>query len=229
MKSPAHEKYLEKPFFGSSHVWAFEHLKNLSLEARVLDVGSGSGVIGRFLRERGVEQICAVEIDEQTVKQTSHLYKQISENIDNYPDQNFDVICVLDVFEHLTNPDAFLIEVVNKLKPGGSLLISVPNVAHWSVRFSLLFGFFNYTERGILDRTHLRFFTWKTLGSFLSKETRIRIVERAASIEPAEFVVPEYIWQTSAWRLFSRARFKLAQQFPGIFAYQALAVVKRIS
>jgi hypothetical protein len=72
--------------------------------------------------------------------------------------QRFDVILMLDVLEHLTDPAAVLRRLVPVLEDGGWAVISLPNVAHASVRLALLDGRFTYTDVGLLDRTHLRFF-----------------------------------------------------------------------
>jgi 2-polyprenyl-3-methyl-5-hydroxy-6-metoxy-1,4-benzoquinol methylase len=68
----------------------------------------------------------------------------------------------MDVLEHLRDPVSLLKRLRPFLKPDGTIIISIPNVANLSIRFGLLFGRWNYAEYGILDRTHLRFFTRKT-------------------------------------------------------------------
>ena len=77
------------------------------------------------------------------------------------PERFFDVIVFADVLEHLRKPEDVLIEMKRFLKDDGFMVISLPNIAHISMRKNLLFGSFDYDELGILDRTHLRFFTLK--------------------------------------------------------------------
>ena len=75
----------------------------------------------------------------------------------------FDFVVFADVLEHIANPEKVLIETHKALTPNGKVIISVPNIAHFSIRLLLFFGLWNYTQRGILDKTHLRFFTKKSL------------------------------------------------------------------
>ena len=80
----------------------------------------------------------------------------------------YDVLLFGDTLEHLPDPAAVLRRLRTKLRPGGALIISVPNIANWFVRISLLAGRFNYADRGIMDRTHLRFFTVRTVAEMLA-------------------------------------------------------------
>ena len=80
------------------------------------------------------------------------------------------------MLEHLTAPDKILKHLVDLQEPGTRLFISVPNVANIWVRVNLLFGKFDYTENGILDRTHLRFFTKITFLELI-RSSGLRLVE----------------------------------------------------
>ena len=77
------------------------------------------------------------------------------------------------------------------LRPGASVIISLPNVAHWYMRLTLLLGRFNYAERGLLDRTHLRFFTLKT-ASDLCRQNGIAIQETSATPTPLPLIHPAF-------------------------------------
>jgi 2-polyprenyl-3-methyl-5-hydroxy-6-metoxy-1,4-benzoquinol methylase len=81
----------------------------------------------------------------------------------------FDVVMSSDVIEHTAAPAEFLQMMARALRPGGLLLISAPNVAHWSVRLNLLFGRFNYEPVGIMDSTHLRWFTARTIAELVDR------------------------------------------------------------
>jgi 2-polyprenyl-3-methyl-5-hydroxy-6-metoxy-1,4-benzoquinol methylase len=95
---------------------------------------------------------------------------------------SFDTIVCGDLIEHLRDPGAFLARVRPLLRPGGRLALTTPNVANWTIRLQLLFGRFEYTERGILDRTHTHLFTRGSL---------IAAVEAAGYVVDAvDFTVP---------------------------------------
>ena len=159
----ANQRYQFKPFFGSSHTWALKQLSTLPSSAEVLDIGIGCGTIAQHLRNAGIMNIFGLEQDAEARAACSSIYKEIFNQLDQIKDCQFDSILLLDVLEHMCDPFAFLKSLQGLLKPNGQILISVPNVAHWSLRLSLLLGIWNYTERGLLDRTHYHFFTRKHL------------------------------------------------------------------
>ena len=139
---------------------------------------------------------------------------------------SFDVIMFADVLEHLPDPAAMLSLALTGLRPGGTILISVPNVAHWTVRLRLLFGNFDYTTSGIRDATHLRWFTRKTLEAFVRGQG-LEIVEFRNS---SGLYTPDY--QTFPWnRLPVRLREKMihagTRLFPLLFGCQHVLKAKR--
>jgi SAM-dependent methyltransferase len=85
------------------------------------------------------------------------------------PAEPYQWIVLADVLEHLRQPDLLLAQCQKLLADDGRLVVSVPNVAHWSVRLALLFGRFSYTARGILDRSHLRFYTLSSIRAELEQ------------------------------------------------------------
>jgi len=226
MNLKPHERYTFKPFIGSSHLWAAKQLEGLASDTRVLDIGAGSGVMSHILKENGIEDIYAVEIDAETREHLAALYKRVEEKVDAFAGEKFDLILLLDVLEHMAEPIPFLERCSKILSENGSILISVPNIAHWSVRLPLLFGQFNYTERGILDKTHLQFFTRKSLRKSLARLEQVHIAEISSSIEPAEFVLPKLFWDNSAYRWLSKVRLSLANMLPGFWAYQHLVALR---
>ena len=225
--SAAHIRYQEKPFPGSSHTWAITQCEKLGPQTRVLDIGCGSGVIGQSLKDRGLRNLFAIEIDQEAKRHVAPIYLRVEESLEAYAGQQFDLILLLDVLEHLQDPFSFLKSASKLLSPGGVLLISVPNVAHWSARFQLLFGFFRYTERGILDKTHLQFFTRARLKQMVQSNPDLELEKLAASISPMEFVLPKPIWNNFLFRAFSQFRWTAAQAFPGLLGFQHLAVTRR--
>jgi len=226
MSLPPHERYKEKLFPGSSHSWALARCEPLDRSVAVLDVGSGSGVMGAKLRELGFTCVSAVEEDAQARAHTASLYVEIAPRLECFAGRTFGLVLLLDVIEHMPHPEEFLSELRPLLAPGATILLSVPNVAHWSVRLPLLFGSFRYRERGILDRTHLRFFTRSSLRRLLRGIDGLRISEESVSVPPVEFVLPEAMWNNRLFRALSRAHYRTAQMIPGFFGYQLLTALR---
>lgn len=224
-----HERYVPKPFFGSSHWWASRELENLSPQSTVLDVGAGSGVMGQALKERGFSELYAIEPSEVAREYVRPIYKRAESSLSSFKNLQFDCVLMLDVLEHMAEPFDFLSELASLVKPGATILISVPNIVHWSVRALVLFGHFDYTARGPLDYTHLRFFTRRSISELVERNLSFRIEKMEASISPAELVIPSSFHDSSIFKAFCRLRYKAAQVLPGIGAYQTLLRVTKVS
>jgi 2-polyprenyl-3-methyl-5-hydroxy-6-metoxy-1,4-benzoquinol methylase len=181
----------------------------------VLDVGCNAGYVGRAAREKLRVVFDGIESDAAGAALAREAYRRVAcVDLSSGPPWAgvpgpYDAVLALDVLEHISDPVRVLAALSVLLAPGGRLVISVPNVAHWTVRFGLLSGRFDYVETGILDRTHLRFFTRESL---------------LAACEAAGLVVEETAFTTNAFplrKLFSHgARGKAAALFPGLLAYQ---------
>ena len=132
---------------------------------KVLEAGPATGYITEALRARGC-QVTAIERDPQAAELAARFCDRMLvgdiEKIDlasTFAGDQFDVVMFGDVLEHLVNPDAVLEKVSPLLRAGGYVVASIPNIAHASVRLMLLDGRFTYTDKGLLDHTHVRFFT----------------------------------------------------------------------
>jgi 2-polyprenyl-3-methyl-5-hydroxy-6-metoxy-1,4-benzoquinol methylase len=226
-QSTPQERYQYKPFVGSSHTWALSQLSTLPTSARVLDVGIGDAMLARTLKSNGITQLWGVDIDAAARAAAKDVYVDTYHSVAELENKTFDVILLLDVLEHMADPFAFFAEAVGRLSPGGTLLVSVPNVAHWSLRLSLAFGIWQYTERGLLDKTHLHFFTRRHFFELLASQKSLVLKSSAGSISPAEFVLPKWISGSLFFRVFSNFRWHGAQLFPGLCAYQHLARLER--
>jgi lauroyl/myristoyl acyltransferase/SAM-dependent methyltransferase len=138
---------------------------------RLLDVGGGEGRFARaFIKARGGEALLIEPSAAATQAQAdSHLNVMRGRLEDADPAQTglFDAVSFLDVLEHMTDPLSALMTARRFLKPGGLLLVSVPNAGHWSVVRDLALGRFDYMPVGILCATHLRFFTASSLAQLL--------------------------------------------------------------
>lgn len=142
---------------------------------RVLDVGCGLGQNGAFCRTRGAH-VVGLERDPAARARAARVLHEVHDVDLEAPasiaaalaGQRFDLILFGDVLEHVRDPRAVLEAVCAHLDDEGHVLVSLPNVAAWPVRLSLLAGRFEYRESGVLDRTHLRFFTRDSAAELLA-------------------------------------------------------------
>ena len=137
-----------------------ERNKNLN----VLDIGCSCGATLLELKNRFKNiNLHGIEINEHAAKIASKVADIRIQNVENvdfeYRNDFFDYIILGDVLEHLYNPEELLIKIKKHLKTNGNLLISIPNVMHYTVIKDLINGNWSYQDSGILDRTHIRFFT----------------------------------------------------------------------
>ena len=140
---------------------------------RVLDIGCGEGALGAALaREIGCE-VWGVEIEPEPAAVAGEALERVivgdaRDVCRDLGSEHFDAVVLADVLEHVAEPGPLLDEIARILAPDGVLVASVPNVRHWSVLREILEGDFRYREAGILDETHLRFYTRKSLTRLLS-------------------------------------------------------------
>jgi SAM-dependent methyltransferase len=184
--------YQLKHFKYSSHYWILKFLDAAGRQLTILDVGTADGYLGAMLKKRGHHAI-GVEQDAFRAETASVHYERFHvADIETfefpYRDQ-FDVIVFADVLEHLRDPAFVLKRALPCLKANGEIIISLPNVANFVIRISVLFGRFDYRDRGILDRTHLRFFTLSTIRRLVG-ECHCRILETAATPIPLQLLSP---------------------------------------
>jgi len=146
-----------------------EVLERIPLTARcVLDVGCGAGGLSFNLKRRQNVVVHGVELISTAAEHArTHLDKvwnsTIEDALPELPDSYYDCIVVADVLEHLIDPWTALNTLKEKLAAGGKIVASIPNIQNWGVLASLIEGEWNYMREGILDRTHLRFFTRKSV------------------------------------------------------------------
>lgn len=160
-----YEKHVSRDIPNNAHAYM---LCMVGRNQRVLELGAASGFFTRALVAQSC-RVTAVEFDEHAAEDLKLVADRVVIGDLNDPGllsgltPEFDVVLAGDVLEHLAAPQAVLNRVVHLLAPGGRVIVSLPNIAHVDVRLSLLQGQFDYQPAGLLDETHLRFFTLKTV------------------------------------------------------------------
>lgn len=187
---------------------------------RLLDLGAAGGHLGRAVRDR-CSFLAGVEPDPGVPGSAREGYDawlvSSAEDVAGW-DAPFDVVVCADVLEHLARPESLLERIHGWLRPGGTLLVSLPNIANVSVRTALLFGHFRYTDRGILDRTHLSFYTLSSARHLLEGAGfRVRAAEPTAM--PYELAIPSL--GRGPWSFPVRFLAEGSARFwPAFFGYQ---------
>jgi 2-polyprenyl-3-methyl-5-hydroxy-6-metoxy-1,4-benzoquinol methylase len=195
---------------------------------RLLDVGAAHGYLAAALGKQGY-QVTGIEADRVLGEEASKhcdqfLLLDLDGSLPDFP-QLFDVIVFGDVLEHLKNPEAVLRQLAKSLKPDGAVIISLPNIANIYVRLSLLLGRFDYQDRGILDRTHLHFFTRKTFRQFLLA-AGLEAEQLTATPIPLPLVVPQRL-QGALFAAVHAANAWLALTWQTLFGYQFVALARK--
>jgi len=154
--------YTLKLGYESSHTLAIDRVSEGS---SVLDIGACEGLIANELKAKGC-RVCG--IDQLPLKHKANFddYAQCDLNAPEFPFhmESFDYVLMLDIIEHLQRPEAFMDALRKQLKlSNATIVLTTPNIAFAVVRIQLLLGQFNYGKTGILDITHSRLFTFKTL------------------------------------------------------------------
>ena len=198
-----------------------ELLERAPAGATVLDIGCWSGDMGRFLAAKRHAVVDGVEPDPDMARLAAAHYRDVYVGpieralAELLPQRRgaYDTLLLMDVLEHLVDPWAVLDACRPLLRQGGTALLSIPNVAHWSMRKELLLGRWCYARFGLLDRTHLRFFTRRSAIKLITGAGWRILSEQASVAQPPLLNVPE-----QGLRLLARR--------PSLFAFQLLFVAQ---
>jgi len=200
---------------GSTHALL---MRLIPPRSRVLDVGCASGYLGHLMAEKGCS-VVGIEGQPSYVRAArgTGAYVHICEmdldaGLVPVKEEPFDVILCADVLEHLKDPTVTLGQLRPFLGNNGSLIVSLPNVAHFSVRFQLLIGRFAYATSGILDQTHLHLYTFKSAKQLIAD---------------AGFVIEESLAGSDRFGSVLSFGPPIARSLRGLLAYNIVVVARR--
>ncbi len=187
---------------------------------RVLEVGCSNGALTQRLRAKGCA-VVGIEVRPDAAEKArvfceEVLVGDVEHLVFPWRHASFDVILLLDVLEHLVDPATTVRKLIPLLRPGGRILVALPNVAQWHVRFRLLRGRFDYEDSGILDRTHLHLYTLLS-GRELLTRAGLTILEQD--------VIPD-VPLLRYRRGLAKANYKLAHLLPGLLSTEVLFVAR---
>jgi 2-polyprenyl-3-methyl-5-hydroxy-6-metoxy-1,4-benzoquinol methylase len=213
--------YTDKLNRWSSHRLIASMLEGLPRGARVLDVGAASGTLARLCADRGYV-MRGIEPNASWLGNSLNLYSELYEgNLEQTPDTYLEghaaVVCG-DVLEHLVHPENQLERLINAQPDGCIFINSVPNFANLWVRLNLLFGHFEYADKGILDRTHLHFYTRKSFLAIL-RGAGLEIIRQQATPIPLDLIAPFFTQKSLGRGLFYLVA-QLTTWWPTLLGYQ---------
>jgi 2-polyprenyl-3-methyl-5-hydroxy-6-metoxy-1,4-benzoquinol methylase len=149
-----------------------------------LEFGCGSGGFSALVKDKFDADTWAVEINEEAAHEAEKKIDKVinsdaSKSLNDIPNNYFDCIILFDILEHLLDPSALLCALKNKLSNKGVIIASIPNIRYYRTFVDLVIhGNWDYKEHGILDNTHLRFFTYKSIVKLLNQlEFEIVVLE----------------------------------------------------
>ena len=197
---------------------------------RILDVGCGEGILGKRLLEKGVKEVVGVEIEQAVCeKARENLSRVICGDIEEidlpFEEGYFDCIVFADILEHLKDPLSVIKKLKKHLKDSGVVVASIPNVRYYQVINMLVDGYWTYGDYGILDRTHLRFFTKKEILA-LFKNAGFEITTITGNVDPKYYTVCN---STPAEISFGRISLKdlSSEEIKDLFVFQYLIKAKK--
>lgn len=216
--------YHFKDFAGSSHRILIDMIRRSGVRGRLLDLGAAGGEIGEAVRGQ-FDRTFAFEFDDRRIPQIRRRFDHgviaDLERVHRLP-KHCDAVILADVIEHLRDPAILLRQVRESLNPGGLVFLSVPNIANLTIRVGLLLGYFIYRDRGILDSTHLRFYTMDTLRAEI-ENAGFEIRELQGSSVPIRLIVGERL---PLWliKVGESILAPLTQAWKALLAYQLIIV-----
>lgn len=215
-------KYVYKKNFKSTHRVAYEIIKDNSL---ILDIGCGQGDLIKHLESSKNCKVVGIDKNAKTIisNNIELICSDLNKELPNLDYLKFNYILLLDVIEHLESPEDFLKKLYQKISDSEKIeiIISTPNISFFIIRFMLLFGFFNYGKRGILDKTHFRLFTFKSFQKLI-EDSNYKIIETRGIPVPFSLVFGENLLSKILIK-FNNLAIIIWKSF---FSYQILCKIK---
>lgn len=196
--------------------------------SNVLDIGCATGYIAKELRKKDCK-VWGIEIDKGAAKIAESIIEKVYvgdiKDVASFNLQRnfFDYILLQDVIEHIVDIEPILVSLKKYIKKDGRIIISTPNIANISSRLQLVLGKFEYTETGIMDRTHVHFYTKKTLLNLLEKmKYIIEKIDYSSDFGQIP-LLGRYLRHTP-----KVVQYKVTQMFPTLLGIQFIIVSKPI-
>lgn len=169
MSQYSNNKYIND----NNHSWSLLY-KLIDSNTKVLDIGCSSGNFGEGLIKQKSCVVDGIELNSKDSEMARNKLRNVYNlNVElddiSFFKEKYDYIVFADVIEHLINPVSTLLNIKKLLKKNGKIVYSLPNMAHISIRLQLLAGEFMYTETGLLDKTHLHFYTKMSIQSMFQE------------------------------------------------------------
>jgi 2-polyprenyl-3-methyl-5-hydroxy-6-metoxy-1,4-benzoquinol methylase len=228
--------------------WGLLRLWNKRRGLRVLDVGCGFATTSEHIQKLGNE-VTGLESSDVAVevasKRLAHVVRADMLTAD-LAGLQFDAIIFADVLEHVPWPVGALQRYLQWLAPDGSVIVSLPNVGLWSVRLAHLAGRWEYEETGVLDRTHLRFFTRRSARWMMGQaglepvastynpgivRPFVPLAKKALSPKTTEPQAPDALLKSKPYQVYLKTAYPieraLASLWPGMLAFQMIFEAKR--
>mgnify|MGYP004702563295 CR=1 FL=1 len=192
----------------------------------LLDLGCSDGYLGEILARRGY-RVTGVDLPRERRDRFPRSVRLVEADLDEgVPPlgERFDFIVCADVLEHLREPEARLLELRRMLAPGGRLLASLPNSGHAWFRWNVLLGRFPQDDRGLFDRTHLHFYTWRGWVELFAR-SGFSVERLESSGVPVSLALPRWR-ETAPVRGMERLSFLSARLWKTLFAYQFVVTAR---
>lgn len=220
--------YTFKDFEGSSHRILIRLIRRFAPRGgKLVDLGAAGGELGDSVRDH-FDTTCGFEYQVDCIGDLHGRFDSVVitdlEKVKHVP-AGANAIVLADVIEHLRDPGALLALVRDALKEDGKLFLSVPNIANITVRLGLLAGIFEYRDRGILDHTHLRFYTLRTIRREVERAGFRILTVRGSSI-PLRLIIGGYI-PDFILRPIESVLAAVTGLWKSLFAYQIILVAER--